>query len=207
VSTRFAIAGHSQGGHAALFAAALARRWTPELKLRGTTAFAPAAQLDEQVPFVRGLTRPGPLSVLVGLIGAGIDAGEPSVNLGALLSPRGRALLPQADQRNMAELARPDSFGGLAPSDLFRADADIGPLLRALSKNDPSNLKIASPVRVEQGTKDTTVIPQFTDRMVAALRRSGVRLTYTKTQGAGHGDIVGATAAAARRWIDARLRR
>src|SRR5438034_153657 len=39
VSGRMAIAGHSQGGHAALWGAALAPRWTPELKLRGTVAF------------------------------------------------------------------------------------------------------------------------------------------------------------------------
>ena len=43
------IAGHSQGGHAALFAAALRQAWTPELKLRGTVAFAPASHLDEQI--------------------------------------------------------------------------------------------------------------------------------------------------------------
>ena len=124
VSARLAISGHSQGGHAALFAAALAPRWTPELTLRGTAPFAPASQLDEQVPLVRALKSPGPLSVLVGLIGAGIDAGEPQVELRTLLSPRALAVLPQADQRDMAELARPDSFGGIAPSDLFRPDAD-----------------------------------------------------------------------------------
>src|SRR5947208_1260634 len=40
VSGRTAIAGHSQGGHAALWGAALAPKWTPELNLRGTVAFA-----------------------------------------------------------------------------------------------------------------------------------------------------------------------
>ena len=36
VGKTFAIAGHSQGGHAALWAADLAPKWTPDLKLRGT---------------------------------------------------------------------------------------------------------------------------------------------------------------------------
>lgn len=207
VSTRLAIAGHSQGGHAALFAAALAPRWTPELKLRGTATFAPASQLDEQVPLVRSLKSPGPLSVLVGLIGAGIQVGHPSVNLRSLLTARAFALLPQADQRNTAELARPDSFGGVAPSELFRPGANLGPLVRALAKSDPSDLDIKTPVRVEQGTADTTVFPGFTDQMVAALRRSRTRLTYTKTPGQTHVGIVGAAAPDVRRWVDSKLTR
>src|SRR3954466_5558007 len=40
IGKRFAIAGHSQGGHAALWGAALAPKYTPELDLRGTVAFA-----------------------------------------------------------------------------------------------------------------------------------------------------------------------
>jgi hypothetical protein len=79
--------------------------------------------------------------------------------------------------------------------------------VRALAKNDPSDLSIRTPVRVEQGTADNTVIPAFTDRMVATLRRSGTRLAYAKTQGQTHTGIVGATAAEVRRWVDARLRR
>ncbi|HYI36368.1 MAG TPA: alpha/beta fold hydrolase [Thermoleophilaceae bacterium] len=207
VSSRLAISGHSQGGHAALFAAALAPRWTPELKLRGTAAFAPASQLDEQVPLVRSLTTPGGLSVLVGLIGAGIQIGYPSVDLRSLLTPSVFALLPQADRRDMGGLARPDSFGGVAPSQMFRPGANLAPLLRVLARNDPSELKIKTPVRVEQGTADDTVLPPFTDRMVAALRKSRTKLTYVKTTGQSHTGIVNATAADVRRWIDARLRR
>src|SRR3954452_3215970 len=36
IGTKLLIAGHSQGGQAALFAASLAPKWTPELKLTGT---------------------------------------------------------------------------------------------------------------------------------------------------------------------------
>jgi hypothetical protein len=42
ISSRFAIAGHSQGRQAALFAAYYAPAWTPELSLAGVEAFAPA---------------------------------------------------------------------------------------------------------------------------------------------------------------------
>jgi hypothetical protein len=43
LSNRVAVGGHSQGGHAGVFAAALAPKWTPELRVRGTAVFAPFA--------------------------------------------------------------------------------------------------------------------------------------------------------------------
>lgn len=43
--------------------------------------------------------------------------------------------------------------------------------------------------------------------MVAALRRSRTRLTYTRTPGQSHVGIVGATAPDVRRWIDSKLKR
>ena len=56
------IAGHSQGGHAALWAASLAKKWTPDLKLRGTLALAPASHLGEQASLLAALTTPSPLT-------------------------------------------------------------------------------------------------------------------------------------------------
>ncbi len=44
-SSSYAIWGHSQGGHAALFSASLASEYMPEYQLVGTAATAPAAQL------------------------------------------------------------------------------------------------------------------------------------------------------------------
>src|SRR4029453_12020970 len=44
-SDRFAAWGHSQGGHAALFAGELARSYAPELTLMGVAAVSPATEL------------------------------------------------------------------------------------------------------------------------------------------------------------------
>ncbi len=46
---RFAVWGHSQGGHAALYAGELARSYAPELDLRGVAAAAPATFLADLV--------------------------------------------------------------------------------------------------------------------------------------------------------------
>lgn len=44
---RFAVWGHSQGGHATLFAGLLAQSYAPELQLVGAAAAAPAYELDK----------------------------------------------------------------------------------------------------------------------------------------------------------------
>jgi acetyl esterase/lipase len=46
-SDRFAVWGHSQGGHAALYTGELAARYAPDLKLVGVAAAAPATYLVE----------------------------------------------------------------------------------------------------------------------------------------------------------------
>ena len=67
LSKRFVIAGHSQGGHAALFAASLAKKWVPDLQLRGTVAFAPASHLEAQFRATLGIaTTGGGLGAIVG---------------------------------------------------------------------------------------------------------------------------------------------
>jgi pimeloyl-ACP methyl ester carboxylesterase len=58
LSRRVVIAGHSQGGQSALWAASLARRWTPELKVRGTVALAPVSHLAEQTPLLANSRSP-----------------------------------------------------------------------------------------------------------------------------------------------------
>src|SRR5262249_18814177 len=47
IANDVAISGHSQGGQAALFAASLAPKYAPSLKVKGTVAFAPVSHLSE----------------------------------------------------------------------------------------------------------------------------------------------------------------
>ena len=51
---RFAVWGHSQGGHAALFTGEQAASYAPELKLVGVAAAAPATYLGELFRADRG---------------------------------------------------------------------------------------------------------------------------------------------------------
>jgi acetyl esterase/lipase len=190
------IAGHSQGGHAALWAGSLARKWTPELKLRGTLALAPASHLGEQGALLRALTSPSGLSGLAAMIVRGIDIANPQLNIQGILSGQAKALYPQIDSKCLDGLSQSDSFGGVAPANLFVAGADLNPLIAALNANDPETLKIKGPVQIEQGKADTTVLPQFTDQLSAAYKKAKLDVTYKTYAGYQHSDVVTKSAAA-----------
>ncbi|HET6507704.1 MAG TPA: lipase family protein [Baekduia sp.] len=207
LSKNIIISGHSQGGHAALFAAALASRYTPELKVKGTVAFAPASHLDEQIPLTTGLTTPNPgLSALIATIGYGLHAAYPDrVDLASFLSPEGVQLALKTQSTCLSQLTA--DAQGVAPAALFQPGADLGPIARLLDLNDPSHLVIRTPVLLEQGTADTTVFPVFTDQLASELRHNGTdgRLYYRKLDGVDHGGIVVAGAKPATTWIEQRL--
>jgi acetyl esterase/lipase len=207
LSKRFVIAGHSQGGHAALFAASLARSWVPELRLRGTVAFAPASHLSEQFPLTTQISTPGGgLGAIVALGLRAVETQAPAVGVPGLLTPEAAALLPETTTTCYDGLAAPSSFGGLPLNQIFRADVDLGPLVGVIDANDPENLRFKSPVRVEQGSADGTVFRPYTDQLVDEYKTDGVPVTYKVYDGVTHGAIVNAAATDATTWIRRRLR-
>lgn len=176
---RIVVAGHSQGGHAAIFAAALAPKYTPELQLRGTATFAPAAQGDEIFKAVSASDQPSRTTGYAAVFARGIEAAYPKVGVPSLLSARGKELYPLTLSRCIPEITAPDSeFAQMAPRDLFDSGADLGPLVKAIAANDPTDLRLTAPLLVEQGAADTTVFPAFTEAMIAGLRKRGAKVTY-----------------------------
>ncbi|MCC6755149.1 MAG: hypothetical protein IT199_02105, partial [Solirubrobacterales bacterium] len=86
ISNKYLIAGHSQGGQAALFAAGQAATWTPELKLRGTVSYAPASHFKMQAQFLPSLTQPSGLTALATMLVRGMTVEYPQVNPNEALS-------------------------------------------------------------------------------------------------------------------------
>jgi pimeloyl-ACP methyl ester carboxylesterase len=206
VGRRYLIAGHSQGGHAALFAAALGPSWAPGLRLRGVAAYAPASHLSVLSRALPTLTQPSPLSGLAGLVVEGLATAYPQqIDLDRLVSDKGLALLPQVHTKCVGELISNSSLGGLAPAELTRPGADLSTLEQLLDKENP-NLRIRVPVLMLQGEADTTVFPFLTDQLASEYRKRGNRLTYAKYPGVDHVGIVTAADDRAEAFVRARLR-
>jgi pimeloyl-ACP methyl ester carboxylesterase len=204
---RVVIAGHSQGGHAALWAAALAPKWTPELKVEGTVAYAPASHIETQARILLGLNAKTPgLTGLASLIFRGIDAAHPALNLGGLLTPQAAALYPQTLTQCLGALSQSSSFGALTPADLFRTGVDLNQAFKLLGESDPEHLKIRTPLYIAQGTADQTVIPTFTDQLDSTYLAAGTKVDYKKYPGITHGGIVTAANKDTLAWARSRLR-
>lgn len=190
VGRRVVAAGHSQGGQAALFAPAVAPKWTPELRLRGAFAYAPPAEYRDQVGLIRAVKDPSPLSAFVLLIMRGVEATTLSVPVQDLLSDRAKSFYPTTDSQCIEELYRSDSAAGMAPAELLREGANLDPLADYVETMDPANLALKVPVAISQGTSDNLVLKLFTDQLVARYRRRGIRTTYYVHEGATHSGVV-----------------
>jgi pimeloyl-ACP methyl ester carboxylesterase len=114
IGKRYLIAGHSQGGHAALFAAGEARKYLPKLRLRGTVAFAPASHLLEQASLLPLLTSPSSTTALAMLLD-GASTQSKQIDVSRLLSDRALALYPLLQTQCLARLAQPTSTAGSRP--------------------------------------------------------------------------------------------
>lgn len=206
LSRRFVIAGHSQGGHAALFAADLASRWVPDLRLRGTVALAPASHLGVQFELTRSLSNPGGgLGSFVALGLRAADSVAPQLRVPQLLTDRARGLYPQTLRRCHDRLQMADSFGGVPLNEILRGDVDLDPVFDVISAQDPERLTLKGRVRVLQGTADGTVIANFTTQLVEDYRERGTKVAYTTYDGVSHAGVVEAGGADATRWIRRRL--
>jgi pimeloyl-ACP methyl ester carboxylesterase len=200
LARRYAIAGHSQGGHAALFAAALAPKRASELRLQGVAAFAPASHLDLISRTLPNFTSPSGLSGLAALVLRGVSSVYPQIEPGQIASDRALGLLPQVDKVCLGELNAASSFGGIAPADLVRPGADLEPLNMRLAQQNP-NLKISAPILLAQGLTDTTVLPPLTDQLDGELRTRRNKVRYLTYPNVDHVGIVGAADRATRKFF------
>jgi pimeloyl-ACP methyl ester carboxylesterase len=207
LSKRYVIAGHSQGGHAALFAAAAAKTYLPGLKLRGTVAFAPASHLKTQFQTIINVSSAGGgLGGIVALGLRGVDTADPGLHVQGLMTPPAAALYPQTKTRCYDALSKPDSFGGLPLNQFLDKNRDLTPLLNLLGENDPEHLRMRTPLRIEQGTADGTVFESFTKLLVDEYKTNNVPVVYKTYDGVTHGGIVNAAAGDAGAWISKRLK-
>ncbi len=200
LSERVVISGHSQGGHAALWAASLAPKYTPELRLLGTLAFAPQSHTAEEASFLKTVSATS-LSAFVGMIFRGLDVAYPSLRVSSLLTPAGAKLYPQTLTKCLDPLGAKSSFGGLPLDQLVKPSENLTSLIKKVALNDPDNLKIRGSVLLEQGLADATVIPALDQALSQSLAKVGDSVTYHTYPGVTHSGVLVAAADDATQFI------
>ena len=204
IGRSWAVMGHSQGGHAALFTASLAPAWVPDLDLIGAVALAPAGGAHAVIAGRGDADAPAPAPGFLALVLIGAAAADGAVRLDLILTPAALRLLARAEIAGIDDLLAAGSPAPLAAAGMFRPGADLGPLLRVLGANDPAMLRPRTPVLIVQGHDDPIVILRSTDHIARSLRASGAMLAYHRFPGRGHYDLIQAAHPENVRWIGAR---
>ena len=182
--------GHSQGGHAVLFAAQDARTYAPELRLLGVAVAAPAAELgtlfDDDIPDASGVTIG---SYAFAAYQSVYAATIPGLSLDSILTPEGAAATP-----GMAQLCL---FGqhttihsdalALVGHYTHSDPATTQPWADLLRQNTPGASPLGVPLFVAQGAIDTLVLPSATQQFVAQECAKGEHVTFQLYPNTGHG--------------------
>lgn len=193
--------GHSQGGHAAL-AAAAARTHAHGVHLLGAVAIAPGNGVSQTPRYIRSGAREAQTAVsfLPPLL-LGAAAARPGIVPDRLLSDTARPLLTAARTGCLNKIRK--VAASIPPERVFRPGADLKPLTRYLSEQEPTRLALRVPTLVAQGTADTEVSRTSTDGLVKKLCTRYPRVTYRTYHGADHRQTVAASLADAEGFADA----
>ncbi len=180
--------GHSQGGHAALWAGALAAAYAPDLRVGGVAAIAPATDL---VAVVRNLdVVPGGEIFSAYLVTAYADT-YPDVSFDAAVRPVAQVLVGAASRRCLFGPAVNVSLAatGLLDGPIWRSPPDRGPLGDRLRENTPAG-PFPMPVLIAQGAADQQVPPAVQAAYVRQRCAAGARIDYRTYPGRDHSGVV-----------------
>ena len=140
--------GHSQGGHAALFAGELAASYAPGLRVLGVVAAAPAPDVEHTLPLVASATFANGFVVSVV---EGFHAAYPQFDPAAVLTPDALAQATIVDQKCLGDVAT--TFSSMPPV-LAHRPLDIPALQAIVQANSYGNRPTGAPLLVVQGTAD-----------------------------------------------------
>ena len=205
IGARYVVIGHSQGGHADLFAAAIAADYVPELKLLGNAAMAPASHIAASVLAMTTAEQPSIALGYVSYVLQSFASNHPTIALDRILTAPALAQLPQTRTDCISKTVSQGFWATAIPRQQFLPAADLAAVLDVAAVNEPDRLSIAVPTLVMQGTADDTVLPAWTDAVVRGLCSRGSALLYTTYPGATHETIVSAAAPQLRDFVDARF--
>jgi acetyl esterase/lipase len=204
-SNRFAVWGHSQGGHAALFTGEVAERYAPDLKLVGIATAAPATYLVDL--FDSLTTTEQDLLAMTVLSWTRLE----NIPVADVVEPGAMAAFEATAKdciENVSEFEKVSKDEGPLEHQPFLKvnPAKSQPWLGIMERNTPGRARAGAPVFIAQGTADTTVNPAFTKRFGEALCAQGVPVSFVELPGVTHVFAARDSASAALHWMTERFR-
>lgn len=178
-------AGHSQGGHAALFTAAQGTDRAPELDLRGAVAIAPGNNTS-QTPqyFAAGGPEVKPALGYLPLILLGAQAADSNLRAEDFVADAAKPLVGTAYTSCTGPI---DAVAATVPTDqIMKPDVDVDALVAYLQTQEPAKLQLTVPTLVLQGTGDTPVAEPGSRALVETLCASGSSVGYRTYDGLEH---------------------
>ncbi|MFC4053485.1 alpha/beta hydrolase family protein [Actinomadura syzygii] len=184
------VAGHSQGGQAALYTAATSAN---DVRLKGAVAIAPGSNMSQTAVYVKA-QYPGAEAALPFLFVLlnGANAADPTFVPEALLTSDAAPLA--AAGRTNACLAQLRQMSASLPLDkVFRPDADLTRFETYYNSQEALGLTLNVPTLVAQGTADREVSPAATQNIVTDLCKRYGRIAYRTFDGADHRGSINAS--------------
>lgn len=202
-STEYLVWGHSQGGHAALFAGNEAADYAPELSLTAVVAGAPPSQFTALYADLQT----GSAEQFQILAAAGFNAayGDDDAPLDEVLTPAGLDWLANVDRSCSSDLGA--GIDQIDPSTLLRADPATVPAWRELLEaNDPASFTTAfpAPLLIVHGDADPLIPIQRSVTLFDQLCRTGQVGQLWNFTGRGHADVVLASLPSMLQWMNDR---
>lgn len=205
-TSRFVAWGHSQGGHAAIYAGLLARTYAPELELAGVALAAPATDLATLIR--EDLPTDGGRNLTAMTLWAWSQVFGASLQ--GIIDPGARPVVDQLAGECLESIAdflvRRHVAAPLKQRFLRVADITaVQPWSDILGANVPGPLPPSIPVFVAQGEADTLVRPEVTSTYVEGLCKAGSLVRSLMLPGVAHGWTAFASQAVAVGWIQHRF--
>ncbi len=199
---RFAVWGHSQGGHAALWTGELARTYAPELDLVGIAAAAPASELAQLFDDDLTTTAGQVLTALSLWSWSRVyDTSLSSVVQARAIKPVGE-IGGQCVSGFTDLLVDASAYGQIAAGFLKGDPTRIAPWSGYLERSTPGDHAGKwPPVFIAQGSDDRIVDPPVTTDFAIKLCNQGIDVRYFSVPGATHDVIAKVSAASAVAWI------
>jgi acetyl esterase/lipase len=204
-NARFAVWGHSQGGHAALFAGQLAKSYAPDLTLVGVAAIAPATDLEQLLKDDED-ERAGKIIVSYCLwswsrvYATPLEEWVSADVIPAIDRIAGDCVETEGEALGAMFATVPIPANYLSPG-VFTNEK----WHRLFVENRPGGAPAGAPLYVAQGLDDPVVRPTVTADFVSGLCRAGETVRYETFPGVAHMKAGRVSASSALQWMQSRF--